>query len=612
MCLLISIFSSSVFGFHVTKVEFSENYNNQFQNVESEIISQLAQKTSSEDPVTLKKFSILTSLTNNHIPNGAYPGPISQKCWFSEFEKRALRSGLTGHEYSLYVNDYFNICGKELSKFSSFSILGLYEFSKTRYDFLDNSQIKKIQISFDNGKTLTGFIGLKDLKNPRPWLVVKCGVFCSASPSSSNINFMIHLFDETPFNIVFLANRTGYEYISMNKRLTVGGLLESQDLYSVAEWLKKNSPYKQLVSSMHAVGISLGGASVLFADQVVPNLSEDHKQVKFNSMMAICPVVNLAPTIYNVYSGIKGVFFASKTWELLRALRAFLPEIKDFLDRNEEPSQEEFPSIMLASTSRYGSTEKSSFGKLPELKSEKDVAKFNQYSEFAENVNTPLFVWASEDDDIVDNDINTRRLLKSILSKKSNHLGVVNVPYGNHCAFATAYGFPTASSILRTFVLNNSPEFTALRKDEEFLLEDIKLNLKTGEKIVNYFWSSKLNEKFLSLYIEVANPIDMEICQALAPIETHKVCRKRTEIRLPLALLDKLGRSMPTTQAEAQGLTRWLNSQVKLVNNRDELVIGGALLPSSIKWSSYNTKLDQKIDQKNDQKNEGGQVSQEL
>src|SRR5690606_24972327 len=124
-------------------------------------------------------------------------------------------------------------------------------------------------------------------------------------------NFFMHLFEESPFHILYLANVTGTEYMKDNHSVALGGMDEGRQIIKLVEMLNKDPKYKDLIEDIHVVGVSLGSHGVLYSSLYN---SFDNSDYKIKSAVALCPVVNLEPTIKSVFQvSIAGLYYALLT-----------------------------------------------------------------------------------------------------------------------------------------------------------------------------------------------------------------------------------------------------------------------------------------------------------
>jgi hypothetical protein len=296
--------------------------------------------------------NVMTLQGSGWVPSGVMANPISKKCLTSALDLR-LKEWTASRDFAGELNEYFSDCGDELVYQHSKGLMGLYEFLKVSYPYQQISNIKNIQFLFEDGTVLDGIIGVHDNK-PRPWVVLKCGVFCAAGDGFTSRNFLISLFDQAPFNIIFLGNRTGLDYIRVNHTLTAGGYHESHDFFEVARWLRDKSNWASPDLEVHGIGISLGGSAALYTAELERVYrSQAPLQVRsaaassfvppvfFNSMSAICPVVDLHSTLDRMFaSTIKGALIGHFAWGKINDAIPYLDLSKGILAKDQKLNEE--------------------------------------------------------------------------------------------------------------------------------------------------------------------------------------------------------------------------------------------------------------------------------
>jgi len=238
-------------------------------------------------------------------PSGALGRFVRKECHPDTLNKRLFETD----NLAQTTENFFKDCGDELSQGNSTGLAAILKLATLKYDALSRGDIKPIEIELDDGTTHFGVIALRD-ERPRPFVIIKCGIFCSGKPASDSLMMFMHLFDEGPFNILFIGNNTGADYMKANKHFSLGGFTEGQDLLRIADWLKNKSKYAHLVSSLHLLGISLGGHASLYAG--LYNKQEN----LFNSVFSYCPAINLEQSFHDLFNSnlLKETFFDIMTW----------------------------------------------------------------------------------------------------------------------------------------------------------------------------------------------------------------------------------------------------------------------------------------------------------
>lgn len=519
------------------------------------------------------------------VPDGSLFSAVPSECLPESFEQKARRVGMTPSEYGAIAQDYFNRCGSYLSARATGGLMGLIDFAMASYPYLENSKITAYKFPTKDGRVVNGFIGIKD-QTPRPWVIYKCGVFCAAEPSSASLkNYMIHLFDQTPFNVIFLGNRTGQDYIVENRAFNFGGYFEAQDFIDIGQWLRYESPYKNLVSSVHAVAVSLGGSAAYLMQQRL-STTESQKRGLFQSVSSLCAVSDLKPTVDNMYDDtLKGFIFHHLTWFYLNSVKHRLSDVDDILT-DEPPERYQFPNILGRLAARFMSNRSQTqlFGADNDALEEAKQNEFwqrSQYSAQSHRYEVPMFVWASEDDSVVDYYINTQTLAKARSQQRDPNLGIVGVPMGDHCGFATAYSYSVTSTMLRTFILNNSPEFQINTQAHSLPMTTDLAPMIEGERIVSYWWSQGRNQdRVIQLNMEIYGADD-SLCPAELEMQGPESCYRVAAVTFPEGQFASFGMNAPNNLVEKEALIRELNGRVSILS-QGQSIIGKTQWPQQL------------------------------
>lgn len=525
----------------------------------------------------------LSPMEKPQYPDGTQKAALPKKCQPFVFEQELTHSS-SPKIFSDKVKKLFSECEEAWRNLNTPGLVGLLEFTAVEYNFSKNEQIRSIDFEFKNGFHLKGFIAVKDLLHRRPWVLIKCGVFCAAEESSSMRNFMMNLFDESPFNVLILGNRTGVDFIKDNRTVSVGGLYESADFFAVANWIQHHELYGKTVSSFHVLGISLGGSASVMAEHYHPYYESDGESAHISSYTAICPVVDLEPTIQDMFApGLKGELFSRMTWNQLMTTKHRLSEDQDLLKSSRRPSGEEFVDLFAQFGLRSGQRMQANpdyFGRHPLVQSINDYWSLSNFTEQEQKIEKPLFVWASKDDMIVSNKINTAHLEQSPLAN-DNNLALVNVNYGNHCGFTTAYGHSVTSTILRSFILSQSPEYNYAQTYQEKEFRLAKNILSFGDTHLRQIWLTKENSEWVTLRFEMFNSRG-EGCYFNQPDDRFSECRSFKSLKIKLKDLP-MSVEVPRNKEEASILNRYLNTHVKLYNNSMPIEMS-ELEPNRVVW----------------------------
>lgn len=496
----------------------------------------------------------------SEIPDGLSNKHITPECDPHRFEDRLLKTKISTAEYYVKVKDFFAKCSGEFTANSTLGVLGLLKFARYQYNFLSHPQVKEFVVKLPNGTRVPGILALKTDPRPRPLVIVKCGVFCSAAQTASMKTYLMHLFDQSPFNVLMLANQTGIDYIYHNKRVSLGGWTEGYEALQVGKWMREKWEYKDRISSIHLMGISLGGNAAVMGASYNDRFPMNDGRKVFNSVTAICPVVSLKPTLERLFgSKSVGRVFSVVSKRHFKAARNFVSDVPDLITDEKIPSSRfdmaDFIGTLAATSLKRRGVD------IPNTES---FFKANNFWNLKAPVETPMLVWASKDDMIVHNDINAAVVEHDNYYEKSSNVGVLNFKYGNHCAFSSSYGTQISAAVLRTFVLAHSPEFVDEYNHKEILPWPFAFeNLGPEYEHVGQSWNFYSRSERVKVSFRLFDWKKSESCRKKGPWKAEGECISTKEYWLPISSLKVLGAKVPTTDSEAQALTREFNTKIE-------------------------------------------------
>lgn len=518
---------------------------------ETQFYQDIARESGADVPTAMGFFE--------EVPDGLSTKDISPACDPRRLEDSVVGKHLTMPQYYETAKKYFKKCSGELTRNSTLGVLGLLKFSKFLYPFFTHPQVSEFMVKLPDGTKVPGILALKQDPRPRPLVIVKCGVFCSAAQTPSMKSYLMHLFDQSPFNVLLLANQTGMDYIYYNKKVTLGGWSEGYEALQIGRWMQESWEYKDRISSVHFMGISLGGnAAVLGAAFNDKYLMPTGKKV-FNSVTAICPVVSLRPTLDHLYgTQIVGRLFAKATKEHFQEARNYVTDVPDMITDEKLPSnRKDLPDYI-------GSLAATSLQRRGVASDMPTFFKSNNFWNWKQEVKTPLLVWASKDDMVVNNRINAGVVENDDLYEKSPFVQVLNLDYGNHCGFSSAYGAQASAAVLRTFVLQNSPEFVDQYNQKKEVTWSFGFKkLGPAYEHVGQSWNFYSNSDQVKVSFRIFNWNGGKECSEKGPWEAQVSCVTTKEFWIPVSSLKMMGARVPRTDAEAQALTREFNTKVE-------------------------------------------------
>lgn len=516
----------------------------------------------------------------SRIPTMAMKDIVSSKCHPYNLNKK-LNNIKNDKDYIIALRNYFNQCDRKLVNSVKNKYADLVKVAAKKYKVLDNKNAHRFKLEFDNNESIEGYLALKPEK-VRPLVIVKCGVFCNGRSSSMNNMIAASLYDSGPFHIMMVANHTGPKNIRDNARINFGGFMEGQELIQIAKWAKKDSAFKNYISEVHVLGISLGGHAALYAG--IYNEYLDEKII--DSVVGFCPVVNIKDSVYDVTAkGLMGTLVSHVVKKLIRDNYDNIPELKDHFNNSKKADKKTMSArLFKANTDYIRSINPSNFMQ-PftglDVRDEKHLTDLGDYISQAKKISTPTFVWASKNDPVVLNKNNSARLEQAVpFPTEDKNIQVLNVKKGSHCAVFESYDWNTASTILNNFLIRNSKSLQETKERKIASINFKQPKIKYGERYVSPRLLTFPNfNKLVVQYKIYRGPLFMK------PFYAGDASFRHETIEIPYDILP-FKVTAPTTTVEAQILTRWLNSNVHFMRD-GQILTKSKKAPNQIEWTSY-------------------------
>ncbi|HWU42271.1 MAG TPA: hypothetical protein VN132_02495, partial [Bdellovibrio sp.] len=327
----------------------------------------------------------------------------------------------------------------------------------------------------------------------------------------------------------------------------------------VGKWLKEEWMYKDRISSIHLMGISLGGNAAVFGAAYNDMYPQTDGSKVYNSVLGICPVVSLRPTLDSLYnSPIIGDIFAKDTRDQFTAARGDVTDIPDLLTDKKIP-QSKFEMADFVGLITSTSLQRRGVASVTPA----TFFKNNNFWNLKQKVTTPFMVWASKDDIIVNNKLNGQVLENDDYYQNSPTVTAVNLPYGSHCGFAAAYGVLSTSVVLKTFVLTHSPEFTDYNAKTQMPWTFGFRKMFNAEEHVGQIWKFTANSNQVKVQFRIFNYSKSSTCTDEGPWAGDDNCISTYEYTLPMSSLTSMGARMTKNSVEAAALSREFNAKVE-------------------------------------------------
>lgn len=401
-------------------------------------------------------------------PTGAEPRIETPQCQTERIEKTFLDPSLSLFDKAQWMQDRLRACSTPWRSLRGPNWWPLIVMESMVHDIADNPRLRAIRIPLANGEIVPAMIGIKP-GGPRPLVILKCGFLCN---SKRAIPFtLMHFFDEGPFNVLFLGNTSGPEYVLTNKEFIFGGFHEGMQVVKVAAYLRSSaSPYRKKITSIHFVGVSLGGQAALYS-----SLFNDAYPGRgpLRSIVAICPAVDLKATISSdLVTNLRGRVFNYKIRSTVDTVKAEWPQlITDLqLAGRPAPAITQWPDLLASAAAHFLSRHRLQKHFLRpfqdvHIENAGDFWTANNFIAAMRPIRTPTLAIGARNDPIVPYPLNFKNLLSYYGDQPQSGLQPILTSDGSHCGFSLVYGWRVMGTLLRSFVMSRSPRLLQSRRE---------------------------------------------------------------------------------------------------------------------------------------------------
>lgn len=488
-------------------------------------------------------------------PDGA-PKVMSASCepevWGGRLQDPRVKDSISLQ--GALVQKYFQDCAGDLATGKTSSISNLSRMMTMKYQPQINPFLRRVVVQLPGNVKLKGLLALKGDFKSRPMVVVRLGIFSSIEDFKPERAWAMMLFDQSPFNVLFLENMSSGDFVSNNSQFSFGGYDEGIQNIHVAKLLQDPvQPISRLVESVHFFGVSLGGHGLMFAS-LLNDMNSPKSRPLIQSFTAMCPVINLQDTMGNLTGG--GTFSAMvDLWsrERLKGLGTKMTTVNEY----DNFSFLKKAVSEIARTYQGGLSYVSTVHLPPGMKDGADFWGLNDFWKFYKDVKQPVLILATDQDMAVPYALNSERLQNKSMKVDSKNIRVVNLPEGYHCTLPIPYDWKAISTILQSYILSHSPGFK---------METKSLTVDLGDEDWRDFYSAPAtavlsveepdrDHNFVKLEIEVTNSAGKD---------------KTLNLSLPLSDFDFRFLDKELTDPETEMLVRWLNQNLKveLINDK--------------------------------------------
>lgn len=482
-------------------------------------------------------------------PTGEAP-EFSEVCSRERLQERLMDPRLhnTLQLQGALVEKYFQDCRQELETGSQNTLVNAISIMSLTYQPQTHPFLRRVIINLPGNVKLKGLLALKgDLKR-RPMVVMRLGIFSNVEDFRPERGWLMMLFEQSPFNVLVVENMTSNDFIANNSQFSFGGYDEGIQNIHIAKLLTSSEePLSKIVQSVHLFGISLGGHGVLFSS-LLNKFNSSSKDDLIDSFTALCPVVNLEPTMRNLTeNGWRSAMVDMWSQQRLTGLSEKVPSLKQY---------ETFHFMSkavneIARTYKGGLSYVSSVKLPPGMKDRGDFWGSNDFWGFYQDVKQPVVIYATQQDSVVPFPLNSEKIRDGKMKIKSKNLHVIDFPQGFHCTLPVPYDWSALATIFQSYILSHSPGFKLEVKtfDVELSDEEWKGFFDQGTHVKFKVQEPETKAKFATLAFIVKN---------------SKNAEKSMRLSLPLSGFDFQFRNSQLSQSEKDMIVRWLNQNLKV------------------------------------------------
>jgi hypothetical protein len=526
------------------------------------------------------------------IPIGGWQGRLRPACEADHIEAGVLARAGDSNAQMQYLQAFFANCGKELSADTGGKYKQLLRDISVQYDYSQLSGVEDMEFTSSGGLTSRFQVAIK--AGPAPLVIVQCGLQCDKNDSTFR-HMVMTLYDEGPFHVLLLPSMTSESYMEENHLVTMGGYDEGRRVLEIARYvMSPQFKYHNRVTRVHVLGTSHGGQSALYAALYNGYSARANGLPYIDTIVSGCPVVDLKQAVTKIYTHrILGSRFVGACWNQILKLANVVPVVGEILNRlnGRTPDGKAMPEILAeAAVQHYKEREEHGGWDLPPFQNVRfdepdDVWRWNRFQSFANLMQRPVFVFASENDTIVKYPHNTGVLVDFLKHYPNSNYQILTLEKGNHCNVKEAYGWRVGSAFVRALLIAHSPDLMASRKKHAALLRfidfpsDAHVDSKHWRGAIR--WRAYANSKRLELEMYLVTK-----CLNLNPDSFGRCWSKHVVGVDAMATFGWTADRLPKSDLEAQGLTRWLNAQA-WVWGQNRGVLGSAEDPQQVEWTTY-------------------------
>ena len=362
------------------------------------------------------------------------------------------------------ISQYLMKCDQKIQLGWSFPLVSTYRTVMLQLPINAHPYGRVVLFHLPKGNLVKGFLALKGDNIKRPLIIMRLGVFATATTFLPERFMFMQLFEQSPFNVLVLESNSNRESIFRNRNLSIGGFDEGIQNFEIAKQLQDpGEPIAKIIESVNLSSISMGGHGALYAallsdldlkkrsSGVLKKTASPELEPVIRSVLAYCPLINFRDTMdYHLAQSVQSVGFNYWVGNRLRGINQvisgidedhFVESLLTWVDKNYQGPVAYSESLPLNDNMK---------AQLKNFWSE------NQFWSSYRNVQTPVLILATESDPVVPFPINSGRIQSKYMDLGDSQIKVVTLQAGLHCSLPGAYFWRPMTSLAQAYFLRQS------------------------------------------------------------------------------------------------------------------------------------------------------------
>ena len=331
-----------------------------------------------------------------------------------------------------------------------------------KFDLSNTDHFRKVWFHLKPNLKVRGLLGIQDFSKKRPLVILRMGIHGNVDEVLAERFLAKIIYEDLGANFLLLENLTSFAFIQQNKDLSFGGIDEGLQTFLILnEITQPDSAFKNLISQIHLLGLSMGGTGTF-----VTALLDQSNGQKIKSVMNFCPLINLEKTFdHHAKTGLQPALIdlwnarrlntifdrypqeisESKWWKTFLDLKPrFTPALLKILNRDRHTPLTTVPEVEADVKNM-----KWPKGFAQHLQNSKSFYELNDFWPLYQGVTTPISIVATPKDPLVINALNSELIFNH--QQPGDFLSVKYKIYdrGTHCGLSPVYQWSYVVDIVR-------------------------------------------------------------------------------------------------------------------------------------------------------------------